>query len=178
VGFEGNISSKVLANRVGVSKTNVFGRVCRALELAKDKPAIIDEIFRRFENPIKPVLVKEAPRKENIIMEDEETDLLKFPVPHFRALDRGRFVGAWRIDVTRYPDSGWVNWGMYPPWSKTGGLQAGLQTLGSKGLVCTTRGTNPWMSMAPSVGRIDDHPDPVVKCQTNFSSPNSLLALW
>jgi 4-hydroxy-3-polyprenylbenzoate decarboxylase len=106
---------RILANMVGASKPNVFGRVCCALDLPKDTPGpeIINEIVRRFENPIKPVLVKEASCKENIIMRDEEIDLFKFPVPHFRALDGGRFIGTWHIDVTRDPDSDWVNWGMY-----------------------------------------------------------------
>jgi len=105
---------KVLANIVGATKPNVFGRACLALGLPMNTPApeIIEEIVRRFENPIKPVLVERGPCKENIV-KGKAIDVLKFPVPYFRQLDGGRFIGTWHTDITRDPDSGWVNWGMY-----------------------------------------------------------------
>jgi 4-hydroxy-3-polyprenylbenzoate decarboxylase len=105
---------KVLANVVGATKPNVFGRACLALGLPTNTPGpeIIEEIVRRFENPIKPVLVERGPCKENIV-KGEAIDVLKFPVPYFRQLDGGRFIGTWHTDITRDPDSGWVNWGMY-----------------------------------------------------------------
>jgi phenylphosphate carboxylase alpha subunit len=104
----------ILANMVGAAKPNVFGRACLALGLPKDTPPleIIDELARRFTNPIKPVLVASGPCKENIIRGDA-VDVLKFPAPLFRELDGGRFIGTWHTDVTRDPDSGWINWGMY-----------------------------------------------------------------
>jgi UbiD family decarboxylase len=73
---------------------------------------IIDEIVRRFSNPIKPVLVKTGPCKENIL-KGNEVDLLKLPVPFFRSFDGGRYIGTWHTDITKDPDSGWTNWGMY-----------------------------------------------------------------
>jgi 4-hydroxy-3-polyprenylbenzoate decarboxylase len=105
---------KVLANVVGATKPNVFGRACLTMGLPMNTPApeIIEEIVRRFENPIKPVLVERGPCKENIV-KGEAIDVLKFPVPYFRQLDGGRFIGTWHTDITRDPDSGWVNWGMY-----------------------------------------------------------------
>ncbi len=104
----------ILANMVGTTKPNVFGRTCLALGLPKDTPPlqIIDELVRRFSQPIKPVLVESGPCKENIIR-GEAVDVLKFPAPFFRELDGGRFIGTWHTDITRDPDSGWVNWGMY-----------------------------------------------------------------
>jgi len=53
---------------------------------------IINEIVRRFSNPIKPVLVKSGPCKENIL-KGNEVDLLKLPVPRFRSFDGGRYIG-------------------------------------------------------------------------------------
>ena len=105
----------ILANMVATTKPNVFGRVCLALELPLDTPApeIIDEIVRRFDNPIKPVLATKSPCKENIITRDDEIDIFQWPVPRFRSFDGGRYIGTWHIDVTKDPDTGWVNWGMY-----------------------------------------------------------------
>jgi 4-hydroxy-3-polyprenylbenzoate decarboxylase len=104
----------ILANVVGASKPNVYGRLCIALDLPKETPnlEIIDELVRRFTNPIKPVLVDKGPCKENIIR-GGDIDLFKFPVPHFRELDGGRFIGTWHVDINKDPDGGWVNWGMY-----------------------------------------------------------------
>jgi len=105
---------KVFANFVGAARPNVFGRVCLSLELPVNTPApeIIEEIVHRFEHPIKPVLVDKGPCKENIIKGDA-IDVLKLPAPHFLGFDGGRFIGTWHTDITRDPDSGWVNWGMY-----------------------------------------------------------------
>ena len=104
----------ILANMIGAAKPHVFGRVCLALELPVDTPPqeIITELEKRFTNPIKPVLVNTGPCKENII-KGNAIDVLKFPAPFFRELDGGRFMGTWHTDITRDPDSGWVNWGMY-----------------------------------------------------------------
>ena len=104
----------ILANVVGATKPNVFGRTCLALGLPFDTPPlkIIDELVQRFTNPIRPVLVDSGPCKENILKGDA-VDLLKFPVPFFRELDGGRYIGTLAPDINRDPDSGWVNWGMY-----------------------------------------------------------------
>ena len=90
------------------------GRFCRALDLPTDTPPleIIDEIRHRFQNPVKPVVVDQAPCKENIY-KGEDVDLLALPVPHFRMHDGGRFIGTWHTDVTKDPTQDWVNWGMY-----------------------------------------------------------------
>ncbi|OPY67003.1 MAG: 3-octaprenyl-4-hydroxybenzoate carboxy-lyase [Syntrophorhabdaceae bacterium PtaU1.Bin034] len=105
---------RVLANMVGASKGNPYGRLCRAMDLPYDTPPleIIDEFIRRFQNPIRPVQVDNAPCKENII-KGEDVDLTRFPSPHFRPMDGGRFMGTWHTDVTASRDRSWVNWGMY-----------------------------------------------------------------
>jgi UbiD family decarboxylase len=99
----------ILANVVGASKPNAYGRLCIALDLPKETPPleIIDELVRRFTNPIKPVLVDKGPCKDNII-KGNDIDLFKFPVPHFRELDGGRFIGTWHVDINKDPDGGWV----------------------------------------------------------------------
>ncbi|MCJ7593334.1 MAG: UbiD family decarboxylase [Desulfobacterales bacterium] len=104
----------VFANVIGAGKPNPYGRTCVALEMpVETRPVeIIDELVRRFSRPLKPVLVDRGPCKENILRGDE-VDLLKFPAPHLRALDGGRYIGTFHTQVNRDPDSGWVNWGMY-----------------------------------------------------------------
>lgn len=105
---------KILANMIGAGKPNLYGRSCLALDLPIETPPlkITNEIIKRFSNPIKPILVKDGPCKENIIKADE-VDLLKFPVPHLRAADGGRYIGTWHLDINKDPETGWVNWGMY-----------------------------------------------------------------
>ncbi len=105
---------RVFANVVGAAKPNTYGRVCVALDLPMDTPPleIIDELVRRFANPIKPVVVESGPCKENIL-KGEDVDLLKFPIPYLRALDGDRYLGTWHIDINKDPDLDWTNWGMY-----------------------------------------------------------------
>ncbi len=61
---------------------------------------------------IKPRLVKTGPCKENIQV-GEEVNLLKFPIPYVHANTGGRMIGLWHTVITRDPDTGWTNWGMY-----------------------------------------------------------------
>ena len=49
---------------------------------------------------------------ENVIEEDD-VDVLKFPVPFINELDGGRYIGTASVVVMRDPDSGWVNLGTY-----------------------------------------------------------------
>jgi UbiD family decarboxylase len=62
--------------------------------------------------PISPRVVESGPILENII-EGEEIDLLKFPVPIHHELDGGRYIGTACGVVTRDPDDGWINVGTY-----------------------------------------------------------------
>jgi 4-hydroxy-3-polyprenylbenzoate decarboxylase len=74
--------------------------------------SVLEEYAKRINKPIKPILVSNAPCKENKIL-GEDIDLLKFPVPLIHEGDGGRYIGTWHIQATKDPDSEWVNWGMY-----------------------------------------------------------------
>ena len=91
-----------------------YRRVAVALGLPADTP--IKEIYRvyesRQEKPVKPVVVKTGPCKENI-MRGADVDLYRLPAPMVHAGDGGRYLGTWGFAVTKDPDSDWVNWGMY-----------------------------------------------------------------
>lgn len=107
-------------------------RVAVAMDMDPDTPVrdLIDEYICRKSQPIKPVLVKDGPCKENIQIGDK-IDLLKFPVPLVHEGDGGRYIGTWHLTITKDPETDWVNWGMYRHMlhdRNTVGLQAGPAT--------------------------------------------------
>lgn len=71
-----------------------------------------DEYEARIDKPVGPVIVKDAPCKQNILRGDE-VDLFKFPVPMIHDGDGGRHLGTWHIIVAKDPSSEWINWGLY-----------------------------------------------------------------
>ncbi|MFC1980276.1 UbiD family decarboxylase [Chloroflexota bacterium] len=91
-----------------------FKRMAISLDMSPDTPPkeLMDEYLRRRQNPIKPVIVKDGPCKENVEIGDE-VDLLKLPVPMIHGGDGGRFIGTWHATITKDPETGWMNWGMY-----------------------------------------------------------------
>jgi phenylphosphate carboxylase alpha subunit len=91
-----------------------FKRVAIAMDLDPETPAkgLIEEYLRRKQRPIKPVLIKGGPCKENILI-GGRVDLLKFPFPMIHEGDGGRYAGTWHVTITKDLTSGWVNWGMY-----------------------------------------------------------------
>ena len=91
-----------------------FRRVAIALGLPPDTSIkdIYAEYAQRIEHPIKPKIVESGPCKENIVLEND-VDLYQLPVPYLHDGDGGRYIGAWAFEVTKDPDTGWQNWGMY-----------------------------------------------------------------
>ncbi|TDA65510.1 MAG: UbiD family decarboxylase [Clostridia bacterium] len=73
---------------------------------------IFDQFYQRMQNPIPPVLVAEAPCQENVVVGDA-VDLTMFPAPMVHDGDGGRYLCTWHFVVTKDPETGWVNWGMY-----------------------------------------------------------------
>ncbi len=59
-----------------------------------------------------PEIVKDGPVTQNVY-EGKDIDLFKFPTPKWHELDGGRYIGTGSVDITRDPDSGWVNLGTY-----------------------------------------------------------------
>jgi len=100
--------------RIFAGSLATYRRVAIALGIPPDTPTkdIFAEYERRNEHPIKPVVVKEAPCKENVMLGDD-VDLYHFPAPMVHSGDGGRYIGTWDIVVCKDPDSDWVNWGMY-----------------------------------------------------------------
>ncbi|MCZ6623670.1 MAG: UbiD family decarboxylase [Deltaproteobacteria bacterium] len=93
---------------------SLYARTALALGLGPETPVkeIMQSYLKRKETPIKPIVVKSGPCKENILL-GKDVDLLKFPVPLIHGGDGGRYIGTWNTVITKDPDSPWVNWGMY-----------------------------------------------------------------
>lgn len=92
-----------------------YRKIAIAMGLSpKISPAELMNIYyERIQKPIKPVIVdkSKAPCKENIDI-GNKINLAKFPIPMLHDGDGGRYL-SWHINITKDPDTGWVNWGTY-----------------------------------------------------------------
>lgn len=100
--------------RLFASPLASFRRLAIALGMVPETsfPDLLEEYGRRLKKPIKPVTVRDAPCKE-VVIEGKDIDLFDFPAPMIHDGDGGRYIGTWHILVTKDPDTGWTNWGMY-----------------------------------------------------------------
>lgn len=73
---------------------------------------ILEFYISRKAAPLKPMLVGSGPCKE-VVELGEKANLFKFPAPMLHAGDGGRYIGTYHTIITKDPDTGWVNWGMY-----------------------------------------------------------------
>ncbi len=104
---------RLMANLLGPGRP-VHALFSLALGHPKDTPVseLINWVGRKTHESLRPVMVDSAPCKENIL-KGPDVDLTMFPSPRIHGIDGGRYLGTWHINVTRDPDTGWVNWGMY-----------------------------------------------------------------
>jgi len=91
-----------------------LGRTAMMMGLPKGTAQIaqVQELRKRFRNPIKPVITSNAPVKENIIASND-INLFQIPVPKWHHLDNGRYINTWGGVVTRDPKTGKHNLGVY-----------------------------------------------------------------
>ncbi len=61
---------------------------------------------------LKPRFVKHGPILENVL-EGDQVDVLKFPVPIHHERDQARYVGTADMCITKDPDEDWYNFGAY-----------------------------------------------------------------
>ncbi len=102
-------------------KTPVFSSACTtasklALILGTPKNStlyqLMEEWVKRTKNKIPPKEVGSGPCKENIIGE-KDVNIFKFPVPKLFPRDGGRYFGTTAYTITKDPETGWVNIGVY-----------------------------------------------------------------
>jgi phenylphosphate carboxylase alpha subunit len=105
---------RLLGNLFGPTRPVAQGRLALAFDLPRTTLPldIIADFRQRVVGRVKPKVVVGGPCQENVHLGDE-VDLLEFPAPLVHGSDGGRYIGTWHVDVTRDPDTGWVNWGMY-----------------------------------------------------------------
>jgi phenylphosphate carboxylase beta subunit len=111
----------LLFEKVKGYPTSVLSSVCTTtsrLALIMGMPMntslveLMREWVRRTANKIPPKSVASGPCKENILKGDQ-INLLKFPVPKVFPKDGGRFFGTTAYTISRDPESGWLNLGVY-----------------------------------------------------------------
>lgn len=87
-------------------------RMATALSMSDSTPKeMMMEYRRRIKNPIKPVLLSAGPCKE-VIHKGEDVDIYEFPIIKLSPRDGGRYT-RWQDCITKDPETGWVNVGMY-----------------------------------------------------------------
>ena len=92
---------------LSAKKDRLFARFALSMDMAPESTAgeLIDEYIKRINKPIKPVLVKHGPCKENILL-GSDVDLHMFPAPLLHEGDGGRYLGTWHANVSKDPDDG------------------------------------------------------------------------
>lgn len=100
--------------RVFTNGLSNFSSIALALGLQPEmgRKRVIEEVRRRIETSLKPVLVASAPVMENVI-KGPGINLFDFPVPQWSRHDVGRYIGTWHANVTRDPETGNRNVGVY-----------------------------------------------------------------
>lgn len=194
--LKGYPKSRAFGAPIGLSRRpkHAFARFAISMDLPPNSSPleIIEEYIQRTKSPIKPVLVKDGVCKENILKGDN-VDLEIFPAPLLHQGDGGRYLGTWHANITKDPDTGVRNWGLYRLMvhdKKTmGGLFLPAQNMGVQyytkyeprdqvmefAIAMGTEPVTPWVagtrfplhvSEADIIGGIRGAPLELVKCET------------
>ena len=89
-----------------------FKRYALGIESAPDLRSILKEALKAAKEPLVPRVIKEGPCQQNIL-QGSDVDLNIFPVPFWHSLDADRFVGTLGVVITRDPETGIRNMGIY-----------------------------------------------------------------
>jgi 4-hydroxy-3-polyprenylbenzoate decarboxylase len=87
-------------------------RYALSLGMPADIRQMQDGFQHAFEHPIDPVVVDRGPCQENVLG-GSEIDLERFSAPRWHPRDGGRFIGTLGVVITRDPDTGKQNAGIY-----------------------------------------------------------------
>lgn len=104
--------SRILANMLGSSKERFALTV--GLDPSLDTRETIAAAREVMKRRIAPVMIpgKNASVSETVLRGDE-IDLTRFPVPTFWPKDGGPYIGTGNVTLTRDPDTGLINAGVY-----------------------------------------------------------------
>jgi 4-hydroxy-3-polyprenylbenzoate decarboxylase len=100
--------------RLFVGGLATYQRIAAMLGLPMDAsiPDMIQRCRAAFREQVRPMLVSTGPVKENIVR-GKDIDLYQFPVPKWHHLDGGRYIDTFAGVVTKDPETGEVNVGLY-----------------------------------------------------------------
>jgi 4-hydroxy-3-polyprenylbenzoate decarboxylase len=108
-GHEKTFSRKLFTNGLSTqSRVNLM----LGLPKTTSPTEAVQTIRKRMKKPVPPVRVKTGPVKENIIR-GKDVDLFQIPVPKWHPLDNGRYINTFNATITRDPDTGQNNAGVY-----------------------------------------------------------------
>lgn len=105
---------RILSAPTSLSSRNMYARIALAFGLPGDlsPKEIINHYVEGRKHPILPILVSKGSCQENILT-GNEVDLYKLPAPLIHEGDGGRYLSTWHAVITKDPETGWVNYGMY-----------------------------------------------------------------
>lgn len=95
----------------GLMGTDAIG-LALGIDVGNNRQDLVRQLRRRVAELIPPTLVEGAPGFENVL-EGKDVDLLKLPVPHWNRSDAGRYIGTWHVNISRDPENGCQNVGVY-----------------------------------------------------------------
>ena len=103
-----------LCRHVFAGGLSSYRRIAMMLGLSPDThPRDLVKLARNIlTGSIPPKIVGTGPVKENII-KGKDVDLYKFPTPHWNRLDGGRYILTYGASVTKDPETGVMNVGVY-----------------------------------------------------------------
>ncbi|MBN1547140.1 MAG: UbiD family decarboxylase, partial [Syntrophaceae bacterium] len=111
-----NVTGYPKGYRVFGAPINTWAKAAVAFGLEPEVGAegVCNYLREKMGEKIPPVTVdkKKAACKENIILGDD-VDVTRLPAPVSHDGDGGRYLSTWHCNVTKDPETGWVNWGMY-----------------------------------------------------------------
>lgn len=101
---------------MGPSKPSLHARIAIALGLDKNTHPleiirVVRERLRQLKNPV--LVAKEGAPCKEVILSGRKANLFSLPCPWIKEIDGGRYIGTWDIVVTKDPETGWTNWGVY-----------------------------------------------------------------
>lgn len=73
---------------------------------------LVRHVMEKNAGRLATTLVDKGPVHENVLL-GSDVNLFEFPVPKWHYLDGGRYINTFASVVTRDPDDGWVNVGVY-----------------------------------------------------------------
>ncbi len=74
---------------------------------------LIDVFRERVKHPIKPKTTRKDAEFKEIKLTGDDVNLLEIPAPKWHYMDGGRYLGTWHAVITKDPENGWMNLGMY-----------------------------------------------------------------